>query len=106
MLALLGLPNIVLAAAVTAVVAVVFHRQVFGVCERTETSWSIAWLKAAVILVFITFAGVYLPSWAMQTSMVSDLGREAQDLAGSVVWGAAIVVTIGGLAYLHRHKRV
>lgn len=106
MLALLGLPNVVLAAIVTAVVAVAFFGRVFGANERTETSWLDAWLKAGVIFVFVTFFGVYLPSWVMSTGTVADLDRTVQDLAGSAVWGAAFVVIIGGLAYLHRQKRV
>ncbi len=106
MLALLGLPNVVLAAIVTAVVSVAFFGRVFGASERTETTWLDAWLKAGVILVFITFFGVYVPSWVLQTGTVAGLDRDVQQLVGSAVWAVALVVTIGGLAAFHRQKRV
>lgn len=104
--ALLGVPNVVAAAVVAALVALLFHRRVFGANERTTTSWADAWLKAFVILVFATFCGVYLPSWALQTKTVAEFDRAAQDVVGAGVWVVAMVLLFWGLWYAHRQKRV
>ncbi len=106
MLVLLGFPNVVVAAVAAAVLAVVARRRVFGVNERTETSWLDAWLKAVVIVVFVVFTSVYLPSYVIGSSVVSDLNRNAQDLIAAGIWGAAFAATLWGLWFAHREKRV
>ena len=104
--AVLGIPNVVAAAIAALVLAIIAHRRVFGANERTQTSWVDAWLKAIVIVVFVVFSSVYLPSYVMTTSAVADLNRNAQDLIGAGVWGVSFVVILGGLWYAHREKRV
>ena len=106
MFAVLGLPNIVVAAIVTAVIAVVFHKRVFGANDPYETSWIDAWLKAIVIMVSISFFVGFVPSWAMQTDLVVEFDRTAQDLVGSALWLVALVATLVGLWYAHRENRV
>ncbi len=106
MLAVLGIPNVVAATIAVAILAVVARRRVFGANERTETSWLDAWLKAIVIVVFVVFFTVYLPSYIIGTSTVADLDRNVQDLIASAIWGAGMAVTLGGLWYAHKEKRV
>ncbi len=106
MLAVLGLPNVVSAGIVTLVVAVVFRARVFGINERTETSWIDAWLKAGVIVVFVIFFAVFLPSYVIRTETVSGYDRNVQDVIASGLFGAAFVATLAGLRYAHRSKRV
>ncbi len=105
-LAVLGVPNVVAATVVAAVLAVVARRRVFGANERTETSWLDAWLKALVLVVFVVFVAVYLPSYVMQTSTVADLDRTAQELIGTAVWGTGFLSILWGLWWAHREKRV
>ena len=104
--AVLGIPNVVAAAIAALVLAILARRRVFGANERTETSWLDAWLKAIVIVVFVVFSSVYLPSYVMTTSTVTDFNRDVQDLIGAAVWGAAFAATLGALWYAHREKRV
>ncbi len=106
MLAVFGIPNVVVAAIAATLLAIVARRRVFGANERTETSWLDAWLKAIVIVVFVVFTTVYLPSYVIGMSAVSDLNRNAQDLISAGIWGAAFTATLGGLWYAHREKRV
>ena len=106
MLAVLGLPNVVSVAVVSAVVAVIFRARVFGANERTKTSWVDAWLKASLILVFVVFFAVFLPSYVMQTETVAGFDRNAQDLIGSGLFGVAFVATLWGLRHAYRTKRV
>ena len=103
---LLGLPNVVAATVATLVLAVVARHRVFGENERTDTSWTDAWLKAIVIVVFVVFFTIYLPSYVIGTSTVADMNRNAQDLIASAIWGAGMVALLGGLWYAHREKRV
>jgi hypothetical protein len=105
-LAVLGLPNVVSVAIVSAIVAVVFRARVFGANDRTTTSWIDAWLKAILILVFVVFFAVFLPSYAMQTKTVAGFDRKVQDLIGLGLFGAAFVATLWGLRYAYRTKRV
>jgi hypothetical protein len=105
-LGVLGIPNVVSAGIVTLVVAVLFRARVFGVNERTETSWIDAWLKAGVIVVFVVFFAVFLPSYVIQTETVAGYDRKVQDLIGSGLFGGAFVATLAGLRYAHRSKRV
>jgi len=104
--AYLGVPNVVAAAIATAILALVARRRIFAANERTETSWTDAWLKAIVIVVFVVFFTIYLPSWVIGTSTVADMDRNAQDIIASAVWGAGMVATLGGLWYAHKEKRV
>lgn len=106
MLGVLGIPNVVSAGIVTLVVAVVFRSRVFGANERRETSWIDAWLKAGVIVVFVVFFAVFLPSYVIQTETVAGFDRNAQDLIGSGLFGGAFVATLVGLRYAYRSKRV
>ena len=106
MLAVLGIPNVVAATIVAAVLAVVARRRVFGANERADTSWLDAWLKAVVIVVFVVFFTIYLPSYIIGTSTVADLDRNAQDLIASSLWGIGMVATLWGLWYAHKEKRV
>jgi hypothetical protein len=105
-LAVLGLPNVVSAAIVAAVVAVVFRARAFGANERDRTSWIDAWLKAGLIGVFAVFFGVFVPSYVMQTETVAGFDRNAQDLIGSGLFGAAFITTLWGLRVAYRTKRV
>lgn len=104
--AVLGIPNVVAATLVVALLAVVARRRVFGVNERTETSWLDAWLKAIVIVVFVVFFTVYLPSYVIGTSTVANMDRNVQDLIATSIWGAGMAALLGGLWYAHREKRV
>ncbi len=106
MLAVLGLPNVVSAAIVAAVVAVVFRARVFGANDRTRTSWIDAWLKASVTFVFVVFFTVFVPSYVMQTETVAGFDRNAQDLIGLSLFGVAFLATLWGLRYAYRTKRV
>ncbi len=105
-IAYLGVPNIVLAASVVAVVAVIFHSRVFGANEPTETSWVDAWMKAIFIVVAIATFCVYLPSYVMQTSTVAGFDRDIQQLVGTAVWSVAFASALFLLWYAHREKRV
>ncbi len=102
----LGIPNVVAATIAVAVLAIIARKRVFGANERTETSWTDAWLKALVIVVFVVFFTIYLPSWVIGTSTVADMDRNAQDIIASAIWGAGMVATLGGLWYAHREKWV
>ncbi len=104
--AVLGLPNVVSATIVVALVAVVFRRRVFGRIDRVRSSWVDAWLKALVILVGVTFLGVYVPSWILQTGPVTRLHQPARDLVGAGTWGVAFVAILTVLYLAHRESRV
>ena len=104
--ALLGIPNVVAATIAAVVLAILARRRVFGTNDRLSTSWLDAWLKGVVIVVFVVFLAVYLPSWVMTTSTVTDLDRNAQDLIGTAVWGAGFLGCLIALWYGHRRGRV
>lgn len=106
MIALLGLPNIVVATIVAALGTLILRARVLGTNERTATSWIDAWLKAIAMVVFITFVGVYVPSYILQTSTVANLDRNVQDILGTGAWLIAMVVTFGGLRLAHSYKKV
>ena len=100
------MPNVVVATGVTAILALVFRSRVFGRIDRTNSSWTDAWLKAVTIVVFVVFSTIYLPSWVLQTSTVTGMTRTVQDLIGAGVWVAAMGITFWGLWYLHKERRV
>ncbi len=104
--AVLGVPNVVAALIAACVVLVVARRRVLGANERTETSWLDAFLKAFVIVVFVVFFTIYLPSYAMQTSTVTDFNRTAQELVGAGIWVVTFSAAVGVLWQAHRGKRV
>ncbi len=105
-LVVLGIPNLVVLAGLTAVVAVLGRARLLSRRSGADTSWADAWLKALIIVVFAIFFVAYLPSRLLQTGTVATMSRSAQDLIGSATWGLALVVLLAGLWYARRNRVV
>ena len=73
---------------------------------REPLSWAGATLKAIVIFVAVAALTVFIPSWVLRLDQVTGLDRDAQDLIGSVVWGAGFLGSLWLLWYAHKHRRI
>lgn len=89
-----------------AVVALVLAPRLIGATNRIDLPWLDAWLKTAVIVVFFIGGTVIVPSFIMQTEIVTDLPREMQDLIGTGLWGGALVLGLVALWWFHREGRI
>ncbi len=91
---------------ITFVVAVFFGRTTVSRIDRLTVPWRVAWLKTAVIVVgIITLVGI-LPGWVMTLEAFGDLDRIAQDLVGSAVFGAGLLVSLWLLARAQKSSRI
>lgn len=74
--------------------------------DGAAISWSSAWLKAALIVVFFAVATVWLPSAILEIGAVATAPRVVQDLIGSGVWMIALVAGLFGLRWAQKDRRI
>lgn len=74
--------------------------------ESAAITWTSAWLKAAVIVVFFAGATMWLPSAIIETGPVSTAPRIVQDLLASGIWFGALAVGLYGLWWAQRDGRI
>lgn len=91
---------------VTALLAVATARWTFGRIDRLTVSWSRAWMKTLVIVVGIATFVVVIPGWVMTLQFVADLDRTMQDLVGSGVFGAGLLLSLWLLHVAQRDSRI
>lgn len=91
---------------VTAVLAVALGKYTFGRIDRLNVRWSVAWLKTLVIVVGITTLVVIIPGWVMTLQAVSDLDRVMQDVVGSGVFGAGLLLSLWLLHVAQKDSRI
>lgn len=91
---------------VTAVLAVALGKYTFGRIDRLNVSWSVAWLKTLVIVVGITTLVAVIPGWVMTLQVVADLDKIGQEIVGTGVFGAGLVLSLWLLAVAQRSSRI
>lgn len=91
---------------VTAVLAVALGKYTFGRIDRLNVSWSVAWLKTLVIVVGIIALVAVIPGWVMTLEVVADMDRALQDVVGSGVFGAGLILSLWLLYVAQRSSRI
>ena len=91
---------------VTAVLAVALGKYTFGRIDRLNVSWSVAWLKTLVIVVGITAVVAVIPGWVMTLQVVAGLDKIGQEIVGTGVFGAGLVLSLWLLAVAQRSSRI
>jgi hypothetical protein len=91
---------------VTAVLAVALGKYTFGRIDRLNVSWSVAWLKTLVIVVGIIALVAVIPGWVMTLEVVADMDRALQDVVGSGVFGAGLILSLWLLNVAQRDSRI
>ncbi len=74
--------------------------------EGDTITWTSAWLKSAVIVVFFAVATMWLPSAVIAFRPVSTAPRIVQDLLASGIWFVALAVGLYGLWWAQRDDRI
>lgn len=91
---------------VTAVLAVALGKFTFGRIDRLNVSWSVAWLKTLMIVVGITALVAVIPGWVMTLQVVADMDRAMQEVVGSGVFGAGLILSLWLLIVAQRDSRI
>lgn len=88
------------------VLAVLGPRIVAVIGNRGEVSGVDAGLKAASIVVYFVAATVLLPSFVLQTEVMSRLPRGVQDFVAVAIWLGALGIGVLGLWWAQRQDRI
>jgi len=88
------------------VLAVLGPRIVTVIGNRGEVSGFDAGLKAASIVVYFVVTTVLLPSFVLQTDVMSRLPRGVQDFVAVAIWLGALGIGILGLWWAQRQDRI
>lgn len=91
---------------VTALLGVATAKYTFGRIDRMTVSWSKAWMRTLMIVVGITALVVVIPGWVMTLQFVADLDRTMQDLVGSGVFGAGLLLSLWLLHLAQKSSRI
>lgn len=87
-------------------VMVLAPRVIAIIGNRGEVSPVDAGLKTAVIVVYFIVATVLIPSFLLQTEVMTRLPRGIQDFVASAIWFGALAIGIGGLWWAQRQDRI
>ncbi|MFV0260204.1 MAG: c-type cytochrome [Acidimicrobiales bacterium] len=89
-----------------AVAALVLYPRLVASNDRLSMPWLDAALKTAVIVLAVALLIMFVPNWVLKTGPVEGLSRFGQDLVGTAVWGAGILVILGGLWMAEKRSQV
>lgn len=98
------LPWALLAAIV--VVLVAFGSRTFGVIDRRTVPWFDAALKATAVVISMILLTTIIPAKVIESSLVRDLSREAQDLITMGFWALGLFGGLWALWLAHRESRI
>ena len=87
-------------------VAVLGPRVVAVIGDRREVSGVDVGLKTAAIVIYFVFTTVLLPSFILQTEVISRLPRAIQDFVALAIWLGALGMGIFGLWWAQRQDRI
>lgn len=89
-----------------AILAVLGPRIGAVISNRGEVSGVDAGLKTASIVVYFVVATVLLPSFVLQTEVMSRLPRSVQDFVALAIWLGALAIGLLGLWWAQRQDRI
>lgn len=89
-----------------AVAGLVLYPRLVARNDRLSMPWLDASLKTAVIVLAVALLIMVVPDWVLKTNAVGGLSRFGQDLVGTAVWGAGVLIIIGGLWVAEKRSQV
>lgn len=87
-------------------VALVMGPRVVGVIDRRAVAPLDAALKATLIVAYFVLGTVIVPSFVLQTEVVSRLPGAVQDVVAGSLWLGALAIGIIGLWWFQRQDRI
>ncbi len=86
--------------------AVIFRQRIIAVNDPREIPWSDAWMKAAVIVVFLIVTTTLLPARAWESGPLQEMSSDQRDLITVGVWSVGLGASLVALWFLHRKNRI
>lgn len=86
--------------------ALVIGPRVIGVIDRRAVAPLDAALKAILIVAYFVLGTVFVPSFVLQTEVVSRLPGAVQDVVAGSLWLGALAIGIIGLWWFQRQDRI